>query len=52
MNNGKLIQELAIVELEQRVEFGCCGGGGGDDGGGSTGPCGGKCSPSDPTDPN
>ena len=46
MNNGKLIEELAIVELEQRVEFGCCGGGG-NGGGGGTPPdtCPGKCSP-------
>jgi hypothetical protein len=41
MNTRKLIEELAIVELDRRVEFGCCGGGGGD--GGGDGPPRGGC---------
>jgi len=46
MNNKNLTEELAIVELEQRVEFGCCGGGGGGGGGGPGDPCPG-CLPDD-----
>ena len=33
MNKQNLIEEFSVVELEQRIEFGCFGGGGGDDGG-------------------
>lgn len=35
--NKNLIEEMSITELEQRVEFSCCGGGGGGDGDPSTG---------------
>lgn len=34
MSKNKIIEEFAIHELEQRVEFGLCGGGGGGGGGG------------------
>lgn len=34
-----LVEELSITELEQRVEFSCCGGDGGGDDGGGTRPC-------------
>ena len=48
MKPSDLIQQLSLHELEQRVEFGCCGGGGGGGGtppGGGNGPggCGGEC---------
>ena len=46
MNTNNLIEELAIVDLEQRVEFGCCGGGGGG-GGGPGGPGCPNCVPDD-----
>jgi hypothetical protein len=49
MSKKNLIEELAIVELEQRVEFGCCGGGGG--GGGDTPPGGGCGGTGDECDP-
>ena len=45
MNTKNMIEELAIVELEQRVEFGCCGGGGG--GGGGPGDPRPECPPAD-----
>lgn len=41
--NDSLIEDIAITELEQRVEFACCGGDGGGTGGGGGG---------DPTDCN
>ena len=31
------LEELSLVELEERIEFGCCGGGGG--GGDPVDPC-------------
>jgi len=35
MEKRDLIEEISIQDLEQRIEFGCCGGdGGGGDGGG------------------
>lgn len=43
------LEELSLIELEERIEFGCCGGGGdgGDGGDGGEGPiddpCGGDC---------
>ncbi len=37
MSKNKMIEEFAIHELEQRVEFGLCGGGGGNGGGGDGG---------------
>ncbi len=33
--SNDLIKEIDVVELEQRIEFSCCGGGGGDDGDGN-----------------
>jgi hypothetical protein len=41
MNNDQLIEEISLQDLEQRIEFGCCGGGGG--GGGGGGPGNGGC---------
>jgi hypothetical protein len=37
---NRMIEELSIVELEQRIEFSCCGGDGGPGGpGGGGGSC-------------
>lgn len=44
MKEQNLIQEMSITELEQRVEFSCCGGGGG----GNDGPGGGGGGLDDP----
>ena len=30
----EILEELSLTELEERIEFGCCGGGGGGGGGG------------------
>ena len=41
MSKQTLIEELSLTDLEQRIEFGCCGGdddGGNGGGGGGTGP--------------
>ena len=61
MNTTNKIQQLTLIELEQRIEFGCCGGGndGGNDGDGppqippgGPGPCGGEiCGGDEPTIP-
>ncbi|MGB0132725.1 hypothetical protein [Dokdonella sp.] len=49
MKEQNLIEEMSITELEQRVEFSCCGGGGGGgsggDGGGGPGDDGGDSNP-------
>jgi hypothetical protein len=46
MKEQTLIEEMSITELEQRVEFSCCGGGGGGGGGPGTGcPEGTVCDP-------
>lgn len=37
MSKNTLIEEISLKDLEQRIEFGCCGGGG-DNGGGGDGP--------------
>lgn len=37
MSKQNLIEEISLKDLEQRIEFGCCGGGG-DNGGGGPGP--------------
>lgn len=50
MENRDLIEEMSITELEQRVEFSCCGGGGGGGGNGGPGDGGPCCDP--PTDPD
>ncbi len=44
MNKNEMIEEISLQDLEQRIEFGCCGGGGG----GGTGPGGGGPGPGDP----
>jgi hypothetical protein len=59
MNSSDKIKQLTLVELEQRIEFGCCGGGNGGDGDGppeippvGPGPCGGEiCGGGDSTAP-
>ena len=38
MNKNEMIEEISLQDLEQRIEFGCCGGGGGGGGGGRGGP--------------
>jgi len=48
---GKLVEEFAIVDLEQRLEFSCCGGDGGGTGGGGGGGGGGTSCPVGPTEP-
>lgn len=37
MENTVLIEEIDLRDLEQRIEFGCCGGGGNDGEGGAPG---------------
>lgn len=37
MNKQTLIEEISMKDLEQRIEFGCCGGDDGDNGGGGGG---------------
>jgi len=37
MEDRDLIEEISIQDLEQRIEFGCCGGDGGGGGGGGDG---------------
>lgn len=37
MSKNTLIEEISLKDLEQRIEFGCCGGGG-DNGDGGDGP--------------
>lgn len=44
MNKQTLIEEISLTDLEQRIEFGCCGG----EGGGGHGP---GCGPDDTTCP-
>lgn len=49
-NNKNILEEFAISELEDRVEFGLCGGSGGGDGGDEPGDPGcdgtlGECDP-------
>ena len=33
MNEQMMIEEISLQDLEQRIEFGCCGGDGGGNGG-------------------
>jgi hypothetical protein len=44
-DDQNLIEEIELKDLEQRIEFGCCGGGGG----GGTGGGGGGGGPDDPS---
>lgn len=46
---NRMIEELSIVELEQRIEFSCCGGSGDPGGGGGGG--GGGCNLENPCQP-
>ncbi len=45
-----MIEEFALVELEQRIEFSCCGGDSGGGGGGGGGP--GNCNIENPCQQN
>jgi hypothetical protein len=48
---SNLVEEFAIVDLEQRLEFSCCGGGGTGGGTGTGGGGGGVSCPVGPTEP-